>query len=106
MITALDRMPVKLAGLDGFEVNRTIIERHSQRQLVYYWFEQRGRRIANEYAVKWYLLVDILMRNRSDGALVRVTTPIGSNESVQDADRRLLDFMQLAVPRLPPYVPN
>jgi exosortase D (VPLPA-CTERM-specific) len=106
LITSLDRVPVTLADGSTFEVNRTLIERAGQRQLVYYWFEQRGRRIANEYWMKWYLLVDALLRNRSDGALVRVTTPVGALESAGSADQRLVDFVKLAVPKLPAYIPN
>ena len=83
-----------------------LIERGGQRQLVYYWFEQRGRRIANEYWMKWYLLVDALLRNRSDGALVRVTTAIEPLEAPENADQRLQDFMKLAVPRLAAHVPH
>jgi exosortase D (VPLPA-CTERM-specific) len=108
LITGLSRLPVVLAhSSDGaFEVNRVIIERGGQRQLVYYWFEQRGRRIANEYWMKWYLLVDALVRNRSDGALVRVTTVIRPFEAPADADQRIQDFMKLAVPRLAAHVPH
>jgi EpsI family protein len=36
--------------------NRAIVEKDSQRQIVYYWFEQRGRKIENEWWSKWYLL--------------------------------------------------
>jgi exosortase D (VPLPA-CTERM-specific) len=106
LITGLDRVPVALADGSSFEVNRIVIERAGQRQLVYYWFEQRGRRIANEYWMKWYLLVDAVMRNRSDGALVRVTTPVGAFEQAGAADQRLVDFMKLAVPELAQYVPK
>jgi exosortase D (VPLPA-CTERM-specific) len=106
LITSLDRVPVTLVDGSTFEVNRTLIERAGQRQLVYYWFEQRGRRIANEYWVKWYLLVDALLRNRSDGALVRVTTSVGAWESTGNADKRLVDFVKLAVPNLAAYVPH
>jgi exosortase D (VPLPA-CTERM-specific) len=105
LITSMDRVPVVLPG-ETFEVNRTLIEKGGQRQLVYYWFDQRGRRIANEYWMKWYLLLDALNRNRTDGALVRITTSVRVNEEVKDADRRLLEFMQLAVPMLTPYVPH
>ena len=42
------------------------------RQLVYYWLQQRGRVLTNEYLVKWFLFRDALTRNRSDGSLVRV----------------------------------
>jgi len=52
-------------------VNRAVIQQGAERQLVYYWFQERGRDITNEYLVKWYLFADSLTRNRSDGALVR-----------------------------------
>ncbi len=58
------------------KVNRVVIQQGSTRQLVYYWFQQRGRDITNEYLVKWYLFWDSLTRRRTDGALVRVITPI------------------------------
>ena len=35
-------------------LNRAIIERNGSKQLVYYWYEERGRRIASEYWSKWY----------------------------------------------------
>ncbi len=59
------------------------------KQLVYYWFQQRGRVITNEYLVKWYLFMDSLTRQRTDGALVRLVTPLQIGEPVEQADRRL-----------------
>jgi EpsI family protein len=76
------------------------------RQLVYYWFKQRGRDIANEYWMKWYLLADSLSRNRTDGSLVRLTTPILSDEKDSDAENRLNDFLSVVDPKLDKYVPN
>lgn len=105
LITGLSRPQLTLDG-QPLEVNRVLIERGGRRQLVYYWFEQRGRRIANEYAMKWFLLQDALLRNRSDGALVRLSTPLGALEDATAADRRLQDFMRLALPALAPHVPE
>lgn len=106
LITDLERKSVALGNSQTFAVNRVLIQRGEQRQLVYYWFEQRGRRIANEYWMKWYLLTDAVMRNRSDGALVRLTTPLKAFEAPAAADQRLQDFMQLSVPRLAAHVPD
>src|SRR5262249_5125643 len=63
-------------GTRQIPVNRASIELGNQKQLVYYWFQQRGRAITNEYAVKWYIFWDALTRNRTDGALVRLTVPV------------------------------
>lgn len=86
--------------------NRAIIQKGQQRQLVYYWFQQRGRAIANEYFMKWYLFRDALLERRSDGALVRLMTPVLPGESLEAADDRLTRFAYQVVPELPAYIPN
>jgi exosortase D (VPLPA-CTERM-specific) len=87
-------------------LNRVVIGRGSDKQLVYYWFEQRGMKIANEYLSKLYLLRDAMFKNRTDGALVRLTTPLYPGESESDADKRLQDFTQVVVPNLMGYLPS
>jgi len=87
-------------------VNRAIVQQGSERQLVYYWFQERGRDITSEYLVKWYLLQDALLRNRTDGALVRLITPLGPNEASTAADIRLAQFSASALPLLESYLPN
>ena len=106
MITKFDRTNFRddESSID-FPFNRAVIERDSKRQLVYYWFVQRGRRVANEYWSKWYLFTDALLKNRTDGALVRLTTPIGAAENERDADRRLQSFIRELEPRLTQYLP-
>lgn len=88
------------------EVNRVLIALGEHKQLVYYWFQQRGRIITNEYLVKWYLLWDALTRNRSDGALVRVTTYIPPGEDSALADERLTGFLRELGPTLKDYLPE
>jgi len=87
-------------------VNRAIVQRGAERQLVYYWFQERGRDITSEYVVKWYLLKDALMRSRTDGALVRLITPLAQNEPIEMADAHLAQFAEAALPVLRNYLPN
>lgn len=87
-------------------VNRTVIRHGDNRQLVYYWFQQRGRVITNEYLVKWYLMWDAITRQRTDGALVRLITPLTVDEAEGAADRRLTAFAVEMSRILPQYVPN
>ena len=70
------------------------------KQLVYYWFDERGRNIANEYWAKWYLLADAITKNRTDGALIRLTTRIASGRIRARRRRRLQSFMRAVVPSL------
>ncbi len=89
----------------SFTLNRAVIQRGTLRQLVYYWFEQRGRRMTNDYAVKASVLWDSLTRGRSDGALVRYVTPITAGETPAQADARLMRMMQATLRILPRFVP-
>ena len=106
-ITRFDRITyTNDAAKLSFPFNRAVIERNATKQIVYYWFVQRGRTIANEYLSKWYLLADAIVENRTDGALVRVTTPLYSGEVEQSADQRLRSFIQELQPRLEGYLPS
>ena len=87
-------------------VNRAVIQKGESRTLVYYWFQQRGRVITNEYLVKWYLFWDALTRNRTDGALVRLTTSVNLGADLPEADRELTEFAMSIAGRLPEYIPD
>lgn len=104
--SASGRTAVSAAPAMGARINRAIIQKGEQRQLVYYWFRQRGRTMTSELAVKWSILRDGIMRDRSDGALVRLVTPVSVGESVDQADRRLNAFLSTIAGRLPDYIPD
>ena len=87
-------------------VNRVVIRRVDLTQLVYYWFEQQGRVLTNEYLIKWYLLWDGMRRNRTDGALVRLVTQVPDPARMDQADRRLAKFVRAVYPNFLAYVPR
>jgi len=93
-------------GSKPLAVNRAEIELGDDKQLVYYWFRMQGRGITNEYLLKWYVFWDALTRNRTDAALIRITTPLAPGESFADADSRLVTFMKLANQHMSDYVPD
>lgn len=106
VISGIRDATVQLNDGTPLQVVRVVISKDNMHQLVYYWFEQRGRRIVNEYMMKWYLLEDAILRNRTDGALVRLVTPMRQGEAANAADERLTAFVRLAVPLLGPFVPK
>ncbi len=87
-------------------VNRLVIKKGEYTQLVYYWFQQRGRNVTSEYLVKWFLFLDALTRNRTDGSLVRLTTFIKPDEELEKGDRRLSNFAKEIFPHLKDYIPE
>ena len=99
---------LKGSGLNSqaLHFNRVVIKKGEYTQLVYYWFQQRGRSITNEYLVKWYLLLDAINKNRTDGSLIRLTTLIGPGQDIADADARLMNFTNEVLPYLPEYIPD
>jgi exosortase D (VPLPA-CTERM-specific) len=101
---------LKQTSYDGLgneiPLNRVIIERGGVKQVVYYWFDERGRQVANEYLAKWYLLADAITKNRTDGSLIRLTTQVFPGENDLDADKRLQSFMRDIVPTLAGYLPS
>ncbi len=90
----------------SFSVNRAVIQKGLQKQLVYYWFEQRGKRMTNDFRAKLSVLYDSLTLGRTDGALVRYVTPIGPKETEADAEARLMEIVTKSLKRLPEFVPN
>lgn len=107
-IVDIEPIELDLAGPDNATVaaNRVVIGRGLDRQVVYYWFQQRGRVLTNEYLVKWFILQDSLLRHRTDGAMVRLVTPLGPDEPEAAADARLLRFAHAIYPELPAYIPD
>jgi exosortase D (VPLPA-CTERM-specific) len=95
-------------AIDGapLRVNRAIVEQGNQRELVYYWFLQRGRIIDSEFAVKWYLFWDAVTRHRTDGAMVRLMTALPPGGSESEGDRQLTDLASRVAPDLPRYIPK
>jgi len=103
-----DQRTLSNVNVDGrpLRVNRTLIELGNQHQLVYYWFQQRGRIITNEFAVKWYLFWDALTRHRTDGAMIRLIIALPATASEAEADRSLTDLASRIAPTLTHYVPD
>jgi exosortase D (VPLPA-CTERM-specific) len=106
-ITKFERITYRSeTGNLSFPMNRAVIANGSNRELVYYWFEQRGQKVANEWLSKYLLLKDAIFRNRTDGALVRLITPIYPGEDESNAERRIRIFTEQATPRLTEYLPS
>lgn len=104
----LEHSRIALRGADGRPaiVNRYVIAKGTDRQVVLYWYQSNGRVVASEYWAKIYLVVDSVRRNRSDGALVRVVTPKLQDEALESADNRARSFAELVLAKMDPYVPR
>jgi exosortase D (VPLPA-CTERM-specific) len=87
-------------------VKRAMMQKGNARQLSYFWFPQRGRILTNAYQLKFFTFWDSLMKQRSDGALVRLITPIYENETVGEAEERIKRFAIDIVDVLDDFIPG
>ena len=107
-VSEIDPKAVSMPGTvyGNFTVNRAVIQKGTTKQLVYYWFEERGQRQTNDYAAKASVVWDSLTRGRTDGALVRFVTPITPDETEAEAEARMQRLMAALLPKLPKFIPE
>ena len=90
----------------NYKVGEYLISNGDTKQFVIYWYQAHGRSIPNEYMAKGYMVADAIRMNRTDGALVRVITPILPSESIDAARARAINFTQQMAPNLPRFIPS
>jgi len=87
----------------SFVANKYVIQNGDYKSLMIYWYQGRGRNVASEYWGKIYTVLDSVRLRRSDGAMVRVTVPIGNSEA--KAQQTAIEFASAASKALPQFVP-
>jgi EpsI family protein len=93
-------------GGKSVTVNRYVIQKGIERQVVLYWYQGRGRVIANEYANKLWLMVDAARLHRTNGSLVRVIAPVkAATGGMPAADAAASGFARDLYPHLSAYLP-
>ena len=100
------KLPVAWGKYSELPVNSAVMSQGENRQLVYFWFPLRDRVVTNAFALKWFNFWDALTRQRTDGALVRVITPVYPGEELKDGNERLLQFIRDMSPVLAEYLPD
>jgi EpsI family protein len=94
---------IALPDGSSFVANKYVIQNGDYKSMMIYWYQGRGRNVASEYWGKVYTVFDSVRLRRSDGAMVRVTVPIGASEAA--AEQTAVEFASSASNVLPEYVP-
>jgi len=105
----LESATSQVPGPDGrpATVNEMVIGKGTDRLIALYWYQDRGRVVANEYLAKIYLVWDAATRHRTDGSMVRVLVPAGIDEGDMEAARReARAFAGALMPMLPAFIPG
>ncbi len=84
------------------KINEMVLQKDVEKQLVFYWYHGRGRVVANEYLDRFYMIVDSLIKKRSDGALIRIT---GSGDDLNRDEKKQRQFAQAILKNIDAYLP-
>jgi EpsI family protein len=99
------KLSIRIPGRDTpIWVNRYLIQKDNQMQITLYWFQTQGKVVAGELGAKIELVRNALLRNRTDGALVRLSAPVQGG--VEQTTERLVGYVQVLYPVLHEYLPD
>ena len=99
-----ERVALPLANRADIVINKVLIQKGLDKQIILYWYQDRGRVIASEYWAKAFLIWDAITKNRTHGALVRVSSPVTTTP--EDAFQNGVAFVQDLWPLLHEYLPS
>ena len=86
------------------KVIEMLLEKANEKMIMLYWFQSRGRIISSEYWQKIYLVIDSVVKRRTDGSFVRLIAPVLRNE--KETEKYLKDFAKELFPILDKYIPD
>ena len=99
-------IPLSSGDIESMHVNRAFMEKDGYKQLVYYWFPQMGRILTNAYQLKIFTFWNSITKQRTDGGLLRLITPVNEFEKLEEAEARLQGFTRDIVPVLEEFLPG
>ncbi len=100
-----DIIPLAMPDQTSISVNKVLIQKGLEKQVILYWYHDRGRVIASEYWAKGYLVWDAMTKNRSDGSLVRISVPV-KDGTVEEAFDQGVVFLHDLWPKLLEFMPD
>ena len=99
------RIDVPVAG-GSININRYVVSRGDAESVVMYWYQSQGRVIADEFAAKFYLILDSIKHHRSDTSLVRIVVPVSEHMTREKASQTAVEFVQAAYPAVSSWLPR
>jgi EpsI family protein len=94
-----------MPGDQSVTINQVLVQKGLDKQVILYWYHERGRVIASEYWAKGYLVWDSMTKHRSDGSLVRISVPV-QDGTEEEAFDHAVQFLQDMWPVLLDFMPD
>jgi EpsI family protein len=103
--TSIEEVTLNVSDLKKIKVIKLLLEKDAQKQAVLYWYQTNGRFIYSEYTQRIYMVIDSIIKHRTDGSFVRLITPVSDNNE-EIAMKNLKSFAAELVPILHDYIPS
>jgi len=95
------------AGADEvIEVNRLIKQEGNINRLILFWYDLNGRVVTGRYTAKAYTTLDSLIRGRTNGAMMILSSDFGEMEELPKELTVTEDFAGKIFPLLKDYLPD
>lgn len=99
------KLVIPIAGSHAtVTVNQYLIQKDQTQQLVLYWYLAQGKPVAGEIEARIEMVRNAILRNRTDGALIRVSSPVYG--SVEATSEMLTQYIQSMYPILSQFLPD
>jgi len=100
------KVNVAFSSGHSMTVNRVVMDKDGRQMLAYFWFPARGRILTDAYEMKIFMFWDSLTRQRTDGSLVRIISPVLNGDSIETVEARMQDLMRVLQPIIGDFIPN
>lgn len=90
----------------NFEVNMTVTQNSGYRSLVLFWYDMNGYVVTERYVGKLYTIWDALVRGRTNGAVIMLTTELYPNEDPLSKLNMMQTFAGKTYPLLKNFLPG
>jgi EpsI family protein len=103
---SMEEMTIPIAGRRPFDAVGLVTKKSDAKKFVLFWYEVRGQSFASDFRNRIELIKGLALHGRTDGAVIRLATPIGEFESVEKAKDRLVSFAMGLYPEIAQVLPR
>ncbi|MGE4441540.1 MAG: exosortase C-terminal domain/associated protein EpsI [Desulfomicrobium sp.] len=98
-----ERTTMELGG-ETVKLVRAVYAMGEQRELIYYWFDMRGRTMSDEYSLKLAAIMGSMFHNRRDQSFIRISVQTRNN--VEEAQKWVENFLRDFYPVIREFLPG
>ncbi len=103
---SVDPAQIEIPGIEPIKANWMVTQKGDTMRLVLYWYQARGHSFAGEISNRFAEVKSLILSGRTEGAVVRIATPVLDHENLKQAKERIKDFSGYVYPRLVEILPE